>query len=95
MEIVDHPDASREQQPVTTTGPQLVAGVFKLAAFVVLVFGAAGTFQLSKNLSSNASYSASARLWIIVLTIAGIVLMASAFAFFGYVLDLLREIRDN
>lgn len=78
-----------------TTGPLLVATVFKFAAIVTLAAGIVATFQVAKSLSNSGTYTSSSRTWIILGTVAVTALVAATFAFFGYVLDLLREIRDK
>jgi hypothetical protein len=74
-----------EDNQFTVAG--IVAGVFKVAAFVAIAVGLYLFFWV-RNHSDTATSS-----WRVQVAVAaGTVLMASMFAFFAYVLDLLRAL---
>jgi hypothetical protein len=68
-------------------GAAIVSTVFKVAAWLVLIGGLIGAVSTYNNLHSSGS---SDPVGAAIGVAAGAILGASAFAFFGYVLDLLR-----
>jgi len=68
-------------------GAAIVSGVFKVAAWLVLIGGVITAIAAYHNLQASGS---SDPLGAAIGVLAGAILGASAFAFFGYVLDLLR-----
>lgn len=70
------------------TGAAAVAGVFKLAAWLVLLVGVIAT-AITGVLSSGSTGHAIA---VAAITLGCAVFGAASLAFFGYVLDLLRAI---
>jgi len=77
----------RQQSKVMFRGARIVSVVFKVAAWLVLLGGAVSAVSTYQYLHSEQSSNPTA---VAVSIFAGSVLGASAFAFFGYVLDLLR-----
>ena len=74
----------------TYGGAQAVAGVFKVASFLVLIGGAITAVQFSHDQSYTGNKGQ-----IEVGIIAGTIFTAAAVAFFAYVLDLLIGIERN
>ncbi len=70
--------------------PDIVAGVFKTFAGLVLVGGVLEPIELFRK-----NEYVTNRGLVEVTIIAGAILTASALAFFGYVLNYLRDIRAN
>ena len=68
-------------------GPSIVAFVFKAFAVLVVVAGVVTAFKVDE-LRSSASLA------IAIGVLAGTAVAAASLAFFGYVLDLLVDIRD-
>jgi hypothetical protein len=68
-------------------GAQLVSGVFKVAAWLTLIGGVISAIAAQRH--EQAIYASNSAL-IVTYIVVGSVLTASVFAFFAYVLDLLR-----
>lgn len=74
-------------------GPSIVASVFKIFAAVILGIGAAAAWVIWVTLQGP-SFSTARAAASCGAIVAGAVFIAAALSFFGYVLDLLVEIRD-
>jgi uncharacterized membrane protein YeaQ/YmgE (transglycosylase-associated protein family) len=73
-------------------GPEIVAGIFKVLAVLSVVAGVVVGLEAEHGL--NASVSTGTRLAATIGIVGGVV-GAAALAFFGYVLDLLMDIRAS
>ena len=90
------PSATYYQQPANEdTGPMFVGGVFVLLALTTLGLGLFTAYRVHQDLLTNALVSGSSRAFITLSVVAGTIVIASLFAFFGYVLVLLCNIRRN
>jgi hypothetical protein len=90
------PSTTHNQQPANEdTGPMFVGGVFLLLALTTLGLGLYTAYRVHQDLLTNALVSGSSRAFITLSVVAGTIVIASLFAFFGYVLILLCGIRRN
>jgi len=76
-------------------GPSLVATVFKVVAVLSLVAGSLSTLVLGLELARETTHQVGNIVGICLGAEGGTILVSAALAFFGYVLDLLVDIRDN
>ena len=88
-----NPIANRPATP-TFNGAGVVAGIFQAASLVVLIAGLAATYELERHMKANLD-SSSLITGVVVGSLVGTILSTAAFAFFGYVLTLLRAIHDR
>lgn len=94
MELLD--DAtSADPSPTAHPGAKAVAAVFRTAAIVVLGLGVVGALWTNWYVRHHRTEPVGKALGYAPLSLAIAILVASALAFFGYVLDLLTEIADN
>lgn len=94
--MTSSPSATYHQQPANEdTGPVLVSGVFLFLALTALGLGLYTAYRVHQDLLANLLVSGSSRAFITLRVVAGTIVIASLFAFFGYVLVLLCNIRRN
>jgi len=84
------PDPRRRRQ----VGPNIVSGVFKMAAIVVLGAGGLAAYGAADGLSALGASHGNAAV-VAVAIVAGTIFLAAALLFFAYVLDLLVDIDDD
>jgi hypothetical protein len=75
-------------------GAQTVSVVFKVASGLVLIVGTFSAIGTAKALHNNGTTGGQVTV-VVIGVIGGTILAAAAFAFFAYVLDLLRGIETN
>ncbi|MGA9078346.1 MAG: hypothetical protein WB383_08455 [Acidimicrobiales bacterium] len=87
-------DTDRLEAIPSFLGAGVVSTVFKCASWIVIFVGVIGTFGLIAFMHSNA-WSDRGVLVVSLGTVLGAALIAASFAFFAYVLDLLRSIAHD
>ncbi len=76
-------------------GPDAVATVFHTVAILALEFGIIGAIGIAFYAHYGLAVPVNRSVALALAGVLGAVFLASLLAFFGYVLDLLREIADN
>lgn len=80
--------------PRRSSGPRLCAGLFKVVAVVAIVAGAVAAAVVGVALTNDGD-TVGHSVDVAFLVFVGGIVTAASVAFYGYVLDLLADIRDN